>query len=153
MPTEQAISLAGQLPMVLGAFILIFGLVAGWASDRMNRKLLVFISCLISVVGVVIMIAGNSIPFMYIAGAVIGLAIAFFNVSIWALSTEIIPRERAAEFLGITNLAGAGAGAVGAYIGGTIADHSGYVLMMATFGIMFLLAAVSSLFIKVKPHA
>jgi len=50
----------------------------------------------------------------------------------------------------LQNLAGAGAGAIGAYIGGTIADHSGYVLMMAMFGVMFLLAAVATAFIRVK---
>jgi MFS family permease len=100
--------------------------------------------------GVAIMVFGGSITWMYVAAAVVGLAYALFNTATWALSTDIIPQERAGEFLGIQNLAGAGAGAIGAYIGGTIADHSGYVLMMGMFGVMFLLAAVSSFMIKAK---
>jgi len=39
---------------------------------------------------------------------------------------------------------------VGAYIGGTIADHSGYMLMMTMFGVMFLLSAIAAFFIQVK---
>ena len=150
MPTNEAVSLAGLLPMVLGGFIIVFGLVAGWLSDRYDRRLLTVVGGVIGALGVVVMIVGSTIPLMYVAAAVIGLSYALFNVASWALGTDIIPQERAGEFLGIQNLAGAGAGAIGAYIGGTIADHSGYTLMMAMFGVMFLLAAGSALFIRVK---
>jgi predicted MFS family arabinose efflux permease len=52
-----------------------------------------------------------------------------------------VPKERAGQFLGFSNLAGAGAGAVGAYIGGPIADNMSYVLLMSIYGVMFVLAA------------
>jgi MFS family permease len=89
---------------------------------------------------------------MYIAAAIFGLAYALFDVATWALGSDIIPKNRAGEFFSLQNLAGAGAGAIGAYIGGVIADHSGYVLMVSMFGVMFLLAAVASLFITVPKH-
>jgi MFS family permease len=97
-----------------------------------------------------VIVLGTSIAMMYLAAAIVGLAYALFSVASWALGTDIVPEERAGEFLGIQNLAGAGAGAIGAYIGGTIADHAGYVLMMAMFGVMFLLSGVAALFIKSK---
>ncbi len=150
LPTSEAVELAGLLPMVLGGFVIIFGLIAGWLSDRYNRKMLTALSGVIGAVGVAVMILGPNIPMMYVAAAVIGLAYALFNVASWALGTDIIPKERAGEFLGLQNLAGAGAGAIGAYIGGVIADQSGYILMMAMFAAMFLLSAVATLFIKVK---
>ncbi len=148
MPLNEAVSLAGLLPMVLGAFIVLFGLIAGWLCDHFSRKLLTTIAGVAGAIGVAIMVIGPSIASMYIAAAVFGLAYALFDVATWALSTDIIPQDRAGEFLSLQNLAGAGAGAIGAYIGGTIADHSGYVLMVAMFGVMFLLAAVASLFIQ-----
>ena len=148
MPTNEAIELAGLLPMVLGGFVILFGLVAGWLSDRYSRKLLTVISGVIGAIGVGVMVFGVNIAMMYVAAAVIGLAYALFNVASWALGADIVPGERAGEFLGIQNLAGAGAGAIGAYIGGTIADYSGYVLMMAMFGVMFLLSAIASFFIQ-----
>lgn len=148
MPGAQAAGLAGQLPMVLGGFVVIFGLIAGWLSDRFDRRLLTFLSGLIGAAGVAVMVVGPNISLMYVAAAVIGLAYALFNVASWALGTDIIPKERAGEYLGLQNLAGAGAGAIGAYIGGVIADASGYVLMMAMFGVMFLLSAGAALFIR-----
>jgi hypothetical protein len=42
--------------------------------------------------------------------------------------------------LGLSNLAGAGAGAIGAYIGGPIADNTSYVLLMIIYGSMVLLS-------------
>jgi MFS family permease len=150
MPTNEAVELAGLLPMVLGGFIILFGLIAGWLSDRFDRKLLTAAGGVIGALGVAVMILGPDIAWMYLAAAIIGLAYALFNVASWALGTDIIPRERAGEFLGLQNLAGAGAGAIGAYIGGTIADHSGYVLMIAMFGVMFLLSAGAVLFIRIK---
>jgi MFS family permease len=152
LPTSEAVELAGLLPMVLGGFVILFGLVAGWLSDRYNRKLLTAVSGVIGAAGVVVMIVGSNIGMMYLAAAIIGLAYALFNVSSWALGTDIIPQERAGEFLGLQNLAGAGAGAIGAYIGGTIADHSGYMLMMGMFGVMFLLSAGAALFIQTKKN-
>ena len=150
LPGNEAAGLAGSLPMVLGVFILLFGLVAGWLSDRFDRRLLTALSGLIGAVGVTVIVFGTTVPVMYVAAAIIGLAYALFNVASWALGADIIPRDRAGEFFGIQNLAGAGAGAIGAYIGGVIADQSGYVLMMAMFGVMFLLSAIAAMFIQVK---
>jgi len=150
LPGEKAASLAGMLPMVLGGFVIIFGLVAGWLADRFDRRLLTALSGIIGAAGVAVIVLGPTVPWMYVAAAIIGLSYALFNVASWALGTDIVPKDRAGEFLGLQNLAGAGAGAIGAYIGGVIADKSGYVLMMAMFGIMFLLAASAALFIRYK---
>jgi MFS family permease len=69
------------------------------------------------------------------------------------LGTEIAPKAEAGRYLGISNLAGAGAGAVGAYIGGPLADFLtarlpglpgvGYILLFAIYGVMFLLSVVA----------
>ena len=78
----------------------------------------------------------------------VGHALCIFSVASWALGTDIIPKERSGEFLGLQNIAGAGAGAIGAYIGGAIADSSGYVLLMAMFGVMFLLSSSAAVFVR-----
>jgi MFS family permease len=59
------------------------------------------------------------------------------------LGTEIVPQEQAGRYLGLSNLAGAGAGAIGAYIGGPIADNVGYVPLFAIYGAMFLLSILA----------
>ncbi|MCS7010946.1 MAG: MFS transporter, partial [Anaerolineales bacterium] len=148
LPGEKAAGLAGQLPMVLGVFVLVFGLIAGWLADRFDRRLLTALSGLMGALGVVVIVFGTEVPAMYLAAAIIGLSYALFNVSSWALGADIVPKERAGEFLGLQNLAGAGAGAIGAYIGGVVADRSGYLLLMGMFGVMFLLSAVAALLIQ-----
>jgi MFS family permease len=70
------------------------------------------------------------------------------------LGTELVPKEEAGRYLGLSNLAGAGAGAVGAYIGGPIADFFitanpdlpgiGYVLLFAIYGTLFLLSSLAA---------
>lgn len=70
-----------------------------------------------------------------------------------------MPKEEAGRYLGISNLAGAGAGAVGAYIGGPIADYFtvqvpdqpglGYVVLFAIYGALFLLSVIALR--KVRP--
>jgi MFS family permease len=150
LPASDAVELAGLLPMVLGGFVIVFGLIAGWLSDRFDRRLLTAVGALIGAAGVALMVFAPALALLYVAAAVIGLSYALFNVASWALGADIVPKERAAEFLGIQNLAGAGAGAIGAYIGGAIADHSGYGLLMGMFGVMFVLSAVTTLFVRVR---
>ena len=75
----------------------------------------------------------------------IGAGVGLFYPANWALGTDIVPGEQAGRYLGISNLAGAGAGAVGAYIGGPIADNQGYVLLFAIFGALFLASSLALL--------
>ena len=147
LPGKQAAGLAGTLPLVLGVCVILFGLLAGWLCDRVNRRLLTISSGMIGAIGVVVIVLGQTQAMMYVAAAIIGLAYAFFSVASWALGSDIVPKERSAEFLGLQNIAGAGAGAIGAYIGGAIADSSGYVFLMGMFGVMFLLSSLAAVFL------
>ena len=67
----------------------------------------------------------------------------------WALCTNLVPPEEAGRYLGISNLAGAGAGMIGAGIGGLVADYLngyypwlGYFTIFAGFAVIFLLSLV-----------
>ena len=94
-----------------------------------------------------------SLPVIYVGGVIIGIAIGLFFASNWALGTVLVPKEEAGRYLGISNLAGAGAGAVGAYIGGPIADYFtanvtsvpglGYILLFSIYGVLFLLSILA----------
>jgi MFS family permease len=148
LPGKQAAGLAGTLPLILGVCVILFGMAAGWLSDLFDRRWLTFISGLLGAFGVAVMVLGTTQAMMYVAAVFVGLAYALFNVASWALGTDIIPRERAGEFLGLQNLAGAGAGAIGAYIGGSIADSSGYVLLMAMFAVLFLASSAATLLVR-----
>jgi len=150
---EKAAGPAAQAVMFVGIFILIFALPGGWLADRFGRKPLVAISGVVAALGTGIVIAFPNLTATYVGSCLIGAGTGLFYAANWALGTDLVPREQAARYLGLSNLAGAGAGAIGAYIGGPIADSRGYVLLYAIYGALFILSAVPLLAIQERRSA
>jgi predicted MFS family arabinose efflux permease len=150
---EKAVGPAALLMMVVGIFILVSALPSGWLADRFGRKLLVALSGILAAAGTLIALIVPNLAIIYIGGCLIGIAAGLFYTANWALGTDLVPRGEAGRYLGISNLAGAGAGAVGAYIGGPIADYFtvnvphvpglGYILLFAIYGTLFLLSVIA----------
>jgi MFS family permease len=157
-PEEKAAEPASQLMMVVGILILLSALPSGWLSDRFGHKPLVAISGLMGAIGTMILILTTNMTVIYIGGCIIGAATGLFFTSNWALGTKLVPKMEAGRYLGISNLAGAGAGAVGAYIGGPIADlftvrvpevpGLGYVVLFAIYGFLFILSILALIGVK-----
>lgn len=155
---EQAAGPASRLIMFVGIFILILGIPGGWLADRFGRKPLLAASCLAAALGTLILVLSNNLTSIYVGAIFIGAATGLFYTANWALGTDLVPKQEAGRYLGISNLAGAGAGAVGAYIGGPIADFFtvnypdlpglGYVLLFAIYGGLFLLSLLALTRIK-----
>jgi len=152
-PEEKAAGPASQLMMVVGVLILLSALPSGWLSDRFGHKRLVAISGGIAAIGTLVLILTTNLTVIYVGGCIIGAATGLFFTSNWALGTELVPKKEAGRYLGISNLAGAGAGAVGAYIGGPIADlftvrvpevpGLGYVVLFAIYGFLFVFSILA----------
>jgi MFS family permease len=150
---ETAAGPAALLMTVVGVFILVVAFPSGWISDRVGRKPVLAASGLLAGLGTLIALLSTSLTVIYIGGSIIGVAAGLFYTANWALGTDIVPAGQAGRYLGISNLAGAGAGAVGAYIGGPIADYFtvnmpesdglGYVVLFAIYGTLFLLSILA----------
>jgi MFS family permease len=155
---EVGVGLTAKLTMVVGACTLLTALPSGWLSDRFGRKALVGVGGLIAVAGTLILLATTivpNLPLMYVAGIVIGLAAGLFMTTNWALGTDLVPLEEGGRYLGISNLAGAGAGMIGAGIGGLVADlinryrpGLGYFVIFAGYALLFALSTVSLLGVR-----
>jgi MFS family permease len=155
---ESASSLTGTLTTVFGAFILLTALAGGWLSDRIGRRRLVGVSGVVAAAGNVLLLATIWVPsltLVYAAGSIIGMATGLFMTANWALGTDLVPAEEAGRYLGVSNLAGAGAGIVGAGIGGLVADAInhyymglGYFAVFAAYAVLFALSTVSLLGVK-----
>ena len=153
LPKEKAAGPTGMLMQIVGIFILIMAIASGWLADRFSRKSLVAIAGVVAAVGILIIVLAPNLTVIYVGGLFIGAATGIFYTANWALGTELVPKEEAGRYLGISNLAGAGAGAVGAFIGGPIADFLtarvpavpglGYTLLFAIYGVLFLLSVVA----------
>ena len=150
---EAAASLTGTLTTIIGAFILVTALGSGWLSDRIGRKRLVLVSGLVAAAGNVLLLVTIWVPqlvIVYVAGTIIGIATGLFMTANWALGTDLVPAGEAGRYLGISNLAGAGSGIVGAGIGGLVADAInhwqmglGYFAIFAAFAILFALSSLA----------
>jgi MFS family permease len=155
---EAAAAPASKLILFVGVFILVSTLPAGWLTDRFGKKRMVAIAGLVAVVGTIIALSIPSLLLIYVGGCVIGIGAGLFYTANWALGTTLVPKEEAGRYLGISNLAGAGAGAVGAYIGGPIADFVtaqvpqvpgfGYVLIFSIYGLLFLFSVLALIQVK-----
>jgi MFS family permease len=155
---EDAVEMAGGLMMLVGIFTLTSALPSGWLSDRLGYRKLVGGAGLVAAAGTVLLlatIAVASTAMVYVAGCVIGLAAGLFMTTNWALGTELAPPEEAGLYLGVSNLAGAGAGVVGAAIGGPMADYLnnyrdglGFMTIMACYGVLFVLSTISLLGVR-----
>lgn len=150
---EAAIDLNASLMLVVGLLTLLAALPGGWLADRLGSRRLTGISGLIATGGTGLLLITVLVPnltLMYVAGSVIGLGAGLFMTTNWALGTELAPREESGRYLGISNLAGAGAGMIGAGIGGPVADlisgvrpGLGYFAIFAAYAVLFLLSTVS----------
>ncbi len=157
---EAAAGPARWLILIVGVFILLTTFAAGWLTDRFGEKRMVAIAGLVAFLGTLIALSVPSLPVIYVGGCILGIAIGLFYTANWALGTLLVPKEEAGRYLGLSNLAGAGAGAVGAYIGGPIADFIsarvpqvpglGYVLLFGIYGLLFLFSALVLTQVKYK---
>jgi MFS family permease len=143
MEAEKAAGPAATAVMIVGVFVLLTALPSGWLADRVGKKLLIAVSCVLGALGTFTLLAIPEVTVLYIGAALIGASLGLFYSANWALGTEIVPQDQAGRYLGLSNLAGAGAGAIGAYIGGPIADQRGYVLLFAIYGTLFLISALA----------
>jgi MFS family permease len=151
LAAEKAAGPAAQLVMFVGIFILVMAVPSGWLADRFGKKPLIALAGLSVGIGAGFVILSPNMSLMYVGASILGAGVGLFYSANWALGTELVPKEQAGRFLGIQNIAGAGAGAVGAYIGGTIADSNSYGLLMSIYGLMALASMFPLLGIK-KGH-
>jgi MFS family permease len=157
---EASISMYGQLITVVGVFTLLSAIPSGWLSDRIGQNRLIRIAGIIAAASTLLLLGTVWLPnltIIYIVGIGLGIATGLFVTTNWALGTRLVPDEQAGRYLGIANLAGAGAGIIGGGLGGLIADYVnlykpglGYFVIFSGFGLLFLLSLVSMLGIKVK---
>jgi MFS family permease len=146
----NAATMTTLLLAVVALFLLPSALLGGRLSDRVGRKRLVAYAGLIAAAGTFLLLFSRNVPLVIVSGCIIGLGTGTFYAANWALGTDLAPRQEAGRYLGISNLAGAGAGIVGAGIGGPMADFFnavepglGYLVIFAIYAALFLISVAT----------
>jgi MFS family permease len=117
------------------AFIIMVGLVAlgtvitvvpaARLSDRVGRKKVIYLSCVIGAVGVGLVATAAGFPQALLGAIVYGLSAGIFLAVDWALMTDIIPKASSGRYMGLSNVATASSGVLALAIGGTLMDIVG----------------------------
>ncbi len=160
MSGDEARAFTGQLQIILGVGLIVLALVAGWLSDRFGRKPVMLAAGFIAATGGVMLLLVRDRGLIIVAGVLIGMGIGMFLSASWALATDIVPREEAARYLGIANVATCIGSGVARLLGGVLIDpinkalgssSSGYLLLFTLAALAFL--ASSLVILKLPGHA
>jgi MFS family permease len=151
MSEAEAQSFYGTLKVILGVALIVMALASGWLSDRFGRKPVMLIAGLVAFAGAFLLLFVRDRTLIIVAGGIIGMGIGAFLSASWALATDIVPREEAARYLGIANIATCIGSGVARLLGGVLIDpinkalgssSSGYLLLYSLAALCFLASAL-----------
>ncbi len=138
---------AGDLLVAVGIGLLMATYPAGRLSDRFGRKPVIFLSGLVGAVSVLLLLFVRTYPSILVCGVLLGFSAGAFMSANWALATDLVPSGEEARYLGLTNLATAGAGALARLISPMIDFLNsrefglGYLTMVIVCVLYFILGA------------
>ena len=139
--------------LVVGALVALFSffpatlaVVTGRLVDRYGSRWFLAASAAGSALGMCLPIALPSLASVLIAGALAGLSMVFYNVSLQSLTgLWSTPSTRGRNFSTYSMMTSAG-GLIGPVIGGYAVDHFGYSIACAITGVLTLLTVVMLIF-------
>jgi len=147
LKVPNPVELTGNLLAAITLALIVFALAGGWLGDRFSHKRMLYIASGVGALGCLLLLLARTPDKLLVFGAVLGVGIGLFLTSNWALANLHAPAGSAGKYLGLTNLATAGAGALGR-LGGSLIDllnnaspgaYRGYLAM-------FVFGAICSLF-------
>ncbi len=117
---------AGEVNIFIAAAVLIGNVLvmipASRLSDRIGRKPVIYLACLIGGFGVGVVALAPNVPIAVFGAGLYGAASGTFLAVDWALMTDIIPRVSAGRYMGLSNVATGSAGLLAAAVGGFLLD-------------------------------
>ena len=145
-----------DLMITVGIFLLLAVYPAGQLSDRFGRKPIIVLSGFIGIVGILVLLFTRSYLGTLVCGGLLGISAGAFLSTNWALAIDLVPAGEEARYLGLTNIATAGAGALARLTGPLIdfcnAQKSGlgYSVMLLICVFYFILGSALVIPVKVK---
>jgi Na+/melibiose symporter-like transporter len=143
-----------NLLIVVGIGMVVTVYPAGYLSDRIGRRPVAISSGLLGALGTLLLLFSNDYRYIMFCGVLLGISSGGFMSSNWALATDLVAKGEEARYLGLTNLATAGSGALVGLMGLAIyflnvsIPGVGYSVMLLACFIYFIVGSL--LLMKVK---
>jgi MFS family permease len=147
MTEADAQSFYGTLKVILGGALIVLALASGWLSDRFGRKPVMQAAGALSFLGALMILFVRDRTLIIIAGAIVGMGVGAFLSASWALATDIVPRQEAARYLGIANIATCIGSGVARLLGGVLIDPLNRLLGSSSSGYLLLFALATACFL------
>jgi MFS family permease len=143
LQVENPVKATGDLLAALTVALIILALVGGWLADRFGPKRILYVASGLVAVGMLLFRLAQTPGMLVGYGSIVGAGIGLFLTASWALSNQLAPADQAGKFLGLTNLATAGAGAL-SRLEGPVIDLANYAYPGAWAGYtgMFVFGAI-----------
>jgi MFS family permease len=122
---------------------IIITLPAAKLSQRVGRITIVRSAAWLGAAGTLLLIPATSLLWVYAVGVLVGAAFGMLLSVDWALVTDLVPVSEAGRFMGISNLATAGAGILATAIGGPLLDFGNGLHHNAGFPMLFVFLALA----------
>jgi MFS family permease len=138
-----------RVAVVLGGALALVILPAGWLADRVGRRPMIVLSGVLAACGAAVIVLDRNQIFP--SAILIGLGTGIYLSSSLALINDIVPKEEAARYLGVANIATASGSAIarlggGALIAGVNAaagvSDAGYIALYGAAAAAFAASAV-----------
>jgi MFS family permease len=140
----------GILLGIVTIALIIFAVIGGWLMNRIGTQRVLVAASLIAALGSVLLWFGRTQSMILLFGSILGAGVGLFLTANWTLANRLAPPAEAGKYLGLTNLATAGAGVVARAAGvlwdilNNSAPHSwnGYMALFLSAGV-FALASIA----------
>ncbi len=152
MTLSEASRLFSDITIALGVSLMLITIPAGRLSDRIGRRPIILIACLVAIGGNLILLFARTRAILILGGGALGLATGVFLSASWALATDLAPKGMAGRYLGIANIATAGGSFIARFAGGALIDpinrltesqDAGYYTLYTMTLLAFVLAALA----------
>lgn len=113
LKAENPVQATGNLMASLTVGLLILAMTGGWLADRIGAKRVLVVASLLTGLGCLLLLLADTVQALTLYGCIVGAGVGLFLTANWALANRLAPAENAGLFVGLTNIATAGSGAVG----------------------------------------
>lgn len=113
LAVPNPIQLTGNLLAAITLALIFFAVLGGWLGDRIGHRRLSAVASLIGALGCLALVWARTPATLLVFGSLLGTGIGMFLTANWAMANQLAPAAEAGKFLGLTNLATAGAGVIG----------------------------------------
>jgi MFS family permease len=115
-----AVNTAMLVVVVIGNLVAVVP--ASRLSDRIGRKPVIYLACLVGAIGVATTALAPHVAVAILGAGLFGMSAGTFLSVDWALMTDIIPRVSAGRYMGLSNVATGSAPLFAAALGGLVLD-------------------------------